>query len=149
MLYSEKKSYHYAFCLENKSLEDYTKGDASCNHLRWMVTKHLFNYLENKFFKNIENDPQYFYNFNHPDNYVNLLTNDENKINEISSFFQFIMHENKIMDIYCECMLHGKIHKKYEINTEFFITKLDKYYDYWILNRDLSNSNNVSKKLKI
>lgn len=150
MLYKEDRSYQYTFFLEDESIKDYAEKDISLNYLRYKVSEYLFQYLEEKFFKDMGNHPNYFYKFTHPDVNIVLVTNDLNKVDELSAFFKVIMDGNKLMEIYSQSKVEKRIAKKYEINKEIFKSSLDKFYDYYILQSELShNTNEANKKIKI
>jgi len=150
MLYKENRAHYYTFFIEDDSLQGYTIKDESVNLLRWKVSENLFRYLESKFFNNTNDQPNYFYDFKHPNVNIVLITDDTNKLEEISFFIKSIMQDNKLMEIYSECIFKDKFSKKYEIDYQSFSLKLDKIYNYCVLNNELSNSNNNSnKKAKI
>lgn len=151
MVYKEQRSYNYNFYLEKDFLQKYFElEDNYSSYLQFKITKSLFDYLKNKFLKDVEHNPQYFYNFNHADVKIYLTTNDIEKIDDISCFIQSVMDKNQLIDIYWDSISTSKFSKKYEIKIETFNASLDKIYDCFLLNKELSNNNlGSNKKIKI
>ncbi len=148
MLYKEKRAQYYTFFIEDESLKDYTTEDETLSLLRWRVSENLFQYLDKKFF--IEDNPEYLYKFTHPDVNIVLITDDTSKVEQLSFFLSNIMNNNQLMEIYSDSISKNKFSKKYEIDQKIFKSKLDKAYDYFVLNSELSKSNNnTNKKVKI
>jgi hypothetical protein len=141
MLFQEERLHYYTFDLDHNAVKNYGTEDCSSSLLRWQVKSALFKYLDKKF---ITTDSDKYYNFKH-DNIIILITNDENKIEEISHFLHTLLQDDKLVNIYLASRLNNHVDKDHEV----FTTELNKFYDYYILEKELSNSNEIRKKVKL
>jgi hypothetical protein len=141
MLYKEERLHYYTFDLNQEAVQGVEFKDHPEHILRWSVKFMLFNYLNKRF---IDNNNGKYYDFEHKNN-IRLITNDEDKINDISAFIHMILIDNKLVHIFT----NNPLDKFGNKDQELFDKELDKLYDYFILNKELSNSNNYSKKVKL
>jgi hypothetical protein len=140
MLYKEERLHYYTFDLTQEAVQGFNLKDYPTDTLRWAVKFMLFKYLNKRF---IDNNGKY-YDFQHK-NIITLITNDEDKINDLSQFLHMILIDNKLVKIFANNPLDKFGNKDQEI----FDKELDKFYNYFILNKELSNSSNYQKKVKI
>lgn len=141
MRFNEERLHYYTFDLDHNAVKSYETKDCSASLLRWQIKSALFKYLNKKF---IPTDSDKYYNFKH-DNIIILITNDENKIEEISHFLHILLQNEKMVNIYLASQLHNHSDKDHEV----FTNELNKFYDYYILEKELSNSNEIRKKVKL
>jgi hypothetical protein len=141
MIYKEERLHYYTFDLNQEAVQGVEFKDHPEHILRWSVKFMLFNYLNKRF---IDNNNGKYYDFEHKNN-IRLITNDEDKINDISAFIHMILIDNKLVHIFT----NNPLDKFGNKDQELFDKELDKLYDYFILNKELSNSNNYSKKVKL
>jgi hypothetical protein len=143
MSLKEKRAHYYTFMLEEDFFEPYEEEFPNSDLLRWSVTGVLFGYISDKFIETEKKNPNFFYDFKHPNVNMVLITNDENKIDEISGFLNYLLKDDQLMKAFFLA------ERDDYVDRNIFDSHLDKVLGAFQLDRELPINTNNQRKAKI